>query len=270
MPFAEVNDTKLYYRLVGEGTPLVMISGLGSDHAVWGYQVRDFRKEFCCLVFDNRGSGQSNSGELSLEHLADDTGALMNSLGVPAAHVLGTSMGGAIAMHLALRHPLKVLSLSLNSTWARTDPYQRHLFDLMLDIAADERAEREKMAILRRLLFLLSFTPHYISGRPEQASNMLAASLQGRQPVKNFTAQVRACITHDINSKLHKICVPALVSVGQLDTLTPPHLSSLIHDGIKHSVMEILPGLGHAAFMEEPAKFNRLHAAFWKSLENRA
>jgi pimeloyl-ACP methyl ester carboxylesterase len=270
MPFVEVNGTRLYYRLVGDGFPVVMVSGLGSDHAVWGYQVRDFRKEFCCLVFDNRGSGQSGVGELSLELLADDMAALMDSLGIPLAHILGTSMGGAIAMHLALRHPEKVLSLSLNSTWAMTDPYQHHLFDLMLDIAGDARAERERMAILRRLLFLLSFTPQYISGKPEQASNLLATSLQSRQPVENFTAQVRACITHDINSKLHKICVPALVSVGQLDALTPPHLSSVIHDGIKHSVMEVLPDLGHAAFMEEPETFNRLHLDFWKSLENRA
>ena len=114
-------NLSLRYETSGGGPPLLLISGTGHDHTFWSGQLPFFEKEFRCIVFDNRGVGESDAPPpgYSLADMADDAAAVLDAAGVDRAHVMGFSMGGHISQELCLRHPGRVLSLGLHHTWAR-------------------------------------------------------------------------------------------------------------------------------------------------------
>ena len=108
MPHVEL-DTGInaFYRREGEGPPLVLIMGTGLDHRCWDGQVREYRRSYDCIRFDNRGTGRTDStgGDVSMRLLADDTASLMDKLGIRRAHVSGLSLGSCVAQELALARP---------------------------------------------------------------------------------------------------------------------------------------------------------------------
>ena len=118
MPNAKIGDIQLYYEEYGQGPPLVMILGLGQDIATWRFQVPDLSQHVRLIVFDNRDSGKSSrcTKHYTTKSMARDVLSLMDYLGIDRAHVLGTSMGGMIAQHVALMAPARLDSLILAST----------------------------------------------------------------------------------------------------------------------------------------------------------
>ena len=116
--YVESNGQKLYYEIHGEGEPLLLIMGLGGDATGWMLQIPALSKHFKVVAFDNRDVGRSSlaKGSYSIADMAEDTAGLMDALGIKKAHILGGSMGGAIAQELVLRHPDKVRKLILACT----------------------------------------------------------------------------------------------------------------------------------------------------------
>jgi 3-oxoadipate enol-lactonase len=137
MPTATIGGIQIYYEDYGKGPTLIMILGLGQDVATWGFQIAELSKHVRLIVFDNRDSGQSSrcsdvrlivfdnrdSGQSSrcsdnytTETMAQDILGLMDYLEIKEAHLLGTSMGGMIAQHVALMAPARLNSLILAGT----------------------------------------------------------------------------------------------------------------------------------------------------------
>lgn len=110
----------MYYEIHGEGLPLILINGLGSDTIGWMFQVSEFANKYKVINFDNRGVGQTDSPDIpySAQMMADDTVCLMEALNIDIAHVLGYSLGGFIAQELAIKYPHKVRSLILAASAA--------------------------------------------------------------------------------------------------------------------------------------------------------
>jgi 3-oxoadipate enol-lactonase len=115
------------YEQHGAGEPLLLIPYLAADHTCYAFQVTEYAKYFTCLSVDLRGTGESDKpeGACTTERLADDVAALMQAAGIGKAHIAGLSLGGAIGLWLAVKYPDRVASLSLHSTWAKTDAFQR-------------------------------------------------------------------------------------------------------------------------------------------------
>src|SRR5438876_952183 len=122
MPYVEVNYIQMYYEIHGDGEPLVLIVGLGTDISEWDGIIRWLAKIYKVLAFDNRGAGRTDKPDThySIEMMADDTAGFMQTLGIQQAHILGISMGGRIALALALQHPKRIKKLVLVSTSARS------------------------------------------------------------------------------------------------------------------------------------------------------
>jgi len=118
MSKATIGDIQLYYEEYGQGQPLIMVLGLGQDIATWEFQIGEISKHVRLIVFDNRDSGQSSrcKQNYTTESMAQDILSLMDHLGIEIAHLLGTSMGGMIAQHVALMAPGRLNSLILAGT----------------------------------------------------------------------------------------------------------------------------------------------------------
>ena len=111
--FANVNGTRIHYEIAGSGAPVVLIHGLCLDLRMWDDQVPALTERYRVVRYDVRGFGKSDQpGRATFRH-ADDLRALLDDLGIGAAHVVGLSMGGRIALHHALLYPQQTLSLTL-------------------------------------------------------------------------------------------------------------------------------------------------------------
>ena len=148
MATARASDgTKLHYEvtpsapLLGRGNdPVLMIQGLGADSSGWAFQRLVFATRHRVVALDNRGAGRSAkpAGPYALTQMADDALAVLDAAGIERAHVVGASMGGAIAQILAVRHPERVASLVLACTSCRNHAWRRQLLESWMHIAATD------------------------------------------------------------------------------------------------------------------------------------
>jgi pimeloyl-ACP methyl ester carboxylesterase len=117
----------LNYEISGEGDPLLLVMGTSGAIGLWGELVPRLSQRHRVIAFDNRGLGGSERGEgaISVASMAEDASALLEALDVPRAHVMGWSLGSAVAQELALAHPEQVASAIMYATWGRCDGFQR-------------------------------------------------------------------------------------------------------------------------------------------------
>ena len=130
MPRAKVGALEIAYDVDGAGDPVLMLMGLGGTHHGWDLVRTDLVRRHRLVLVDNRDAGDSDEASASygLGEMASDALAVMDRLGIERFHVVGASMGGAIAQHLTLQAPTRVASLVLASTWGRTDAFLAAVF----------------------------------------------------------------------------------------------------------------------------------------------
>lgn len=228
MPTVTVNDITMYYELHGEGEPLVLIAGLGLDLSEWGSIVPWLAQRYRVLAFDNRGAGRTDKPDspYSIEMMASDTAGLMQALGVQRAHVVGISMGGRIALALALKHPELVNKLVLVSTSARM----------------------ARRSWWFPLLGLISGLPLFRSKYP--------------QPRYAYLRQLQASGAYNGTSRLHELQMPTLILHGKRDKIAPYALAEEMRAGIAGAEMRAFVG-GHLFFfMREQQPFLEALAQF--------
>ena len=130
----EVGDVELYYEIHGEGVPVVLIHGLAGDCSAWAPQIKVLEKSYKVVALDNRGAGRSSAPDYpyTSRHFADDTIGLMDALDISEpAHVIGRSMGGAIAQEMAINYPERVRSMLITASFGKLDRYgHRILYNL--------------------------------------------------------------------------------------------------------------------------------------------
>ena len=138
MPQVEVDGLTINYDVQGEGEPLLLIPYLSADHACYAFQLPAYTEHFSCIAIDLPGTGESDkpAGPYSTEGYADQVAAFLGAIGVEQAHVAGVSLGAAVGMHLAARHPGRVRSLSLHSAWDTSDLYLKTIVELWRTLAS--------------------------------------------------------------------------------------------------------------------------------------
>jgi pimeloyl-ACP methyl ester carboxylesterase len=125
MGTAQTEDgARLHYDIHGDGPDVLLVHGTGIARQAWSPQVAGLRDRFRVIAFDNRGIGQSTlgSGPLTVERMAADALAVLDDAGIARAHVVGHSLGGLVAIALALHDPERVRSLALLCTFADGGP----------------------------------------------------------------------------------------------------------------------------------------------------
>ena len=221
MPTLKANGIDIYYEVHGEGRPLVLILGLGSDVSENAGTIEGLARSCRVIAFDNRGAGRSAKPDMpySIEVMAGDAAGLMEALDIPRAAVLGISLGGRIAMELALQHPDRVERLILVSTSARV-------------IRKRGRA---------RLWPILSDLPLFRSKHP--------------QPRYAFVRQFEASTGYDATGRLGGLGMPVLILHGERDRVAPLALAEEIREAIPGARMTAFKG-GHLFFLvRDPRRF---------------
>lgn len=253
MPLAELGDFRVYYEEHGDGDPVLLLNGLGADHTAWALQTEALADRYRVIVLDNPGVGQTVGprGPYTTAQFADLAAALVDGLGCGASHVVGASMGGAIAQQLALRRPELVRSLALHCTWGRAD---RHLSAIIRTWKVAARAL--PYVDLCRQVWPYVFTVWWYNDRPEQLVELERAAAKSPQPAEAFCDQAEACLTHDVLDRLGEIAAPTLLTVGDRDILTPAHHTYAIKDEMPDARVRVWQKMGHAPFWETPEEFN--------------
>ena len=254
------SGSRIFYKKVGQGPPLLLIMGTGLDHSVWDQQVNSYGNEFECIVFDNPGIGESlrapKSGPLSIASIAEDVVELLEHLKPEPVHVSGLSLGSCVAQELVLARPDLVKTLQLHGTWARADGYVRRKFQAQISLLQwlDLRAFYE----INVLWFI---TPQYFRQYPDVVESQID-NIVKRADKHMVIQQYEADVDHDTLSRLHRVTVPTLVTVGSYDVAIPPLYSREVADAINGAELVIFEEGGHLHNVENPEQFNRVTLDF--------
>jgi 3-oxoadipate enol-lactonase len=249
MPFADSHGTRIYWRLQGEqGRPVVMLmNSIGTDQTLFDAVAPLLVDDYRLLRVDTRGHGASDvpHGDYSLEGLADDMFAVMDAADIRSATLCGVSLGGMIAMTMALRAPDRVDALLPACTSARMD---RAFWQQRIDTVRREGMRAVSDAALSRL-----FSDAFAKARP--AALDTARHVFEHIDPEGYAGCGGGIRDMDLIPRLGEIGMPTLVVGGEEDSATPiAEHGRAIAEGIPGAELLVLPG-GHLACVEQPQAF---------------
>jgi pimeloyl-ACP methyl ester carboxylesterase len=265
MPYAEVNGRRLHYIRRGDGEPLLLIMGLSGNHLHWGEPfLEQLERDFDVIAHDNRGIGRSDhhGGPFTVADMADDAVGLLDALGLESAHVMGISMGGMIAQEVALRHPERVRSLVLGCTYAGGEGSA--LTDEAVIMRLTQLFMSGDVERALRAGWEVNVSRAFREAHPEAAERMLAIAAELPGTIEILLAQVQAATGHNTSTRLNEITAPTMIVHGTEDQMLAVSNARQIAGLMPGARLEILDGVGHLFFWEQPeraAELVREHAA---------
>ncbi len=232
--------------------------GLSFTHDMWFRVLPGVAARHRAIYFDNRGMGRSDvpKGPYSIRQMARDAVAVLDAAGVPAAHIIGASMGGMIAQEVALRHPKRVLSLVLGCTsysglGARW-PHFRY-GPRGLSWSRTQRLERERS--LRRLLYA-DTTPE------ERIEEDVRIRCACNWCYRGFFNQFVGVLRWSSYRRLPRIQVPTLVLHGDQDHLVPVENGKALASRIPGARFQLIRNAGHVLTTDQPEACQEALAQF--------
>jgi 3-oxoadipate enol-lactonase len=243
MAKVRVGDVELYYEEYGRGTPVVLIHGLAGDSSAWKAQIERLQGSYRVIALDNRGAGRSSAPDYpyTTRHFADDTMSLLDNLGIgEPAHVIGRSMGGAIAQEIALAYPQRIRSMIITASFGRLDRYGHQILSII-----NEVVKSEGYGLAARIQSLFFFPPAYFNEHKAQMDMFEAALANTDRPIHGYVNSTHACLTHDALDRLPQVACPTLVMAGGKDVLCAVGASRQIADRIPGCDLRVYEEASH-------------------------
>jgi 3-oxoadipate enol-lactonase len=263
MAHVHVDGRELFHLRRGSGEPLLLVQGMSGTHLAWGDAfVGALERDFEVIAYDHRGVGRSAraTAPFSIADLAEDAAGLLAALDIEDAHVLGISMGGMVAQELALRHPARVRTLALGCT------YPGGAEARMTDPAVTQRLSDAIFSGDRERALRTGYEANVSAGFAGDAANYEAFHEMATElPValEVLMLQLQAIQAHDASERLAGIDAPTLVVHGTEDQMLQAANGELIARLIPGAQLELLHGIGHMFWWEQPersAELVREHA----------
>jgi 3-oxoadipate enol-lactonase len=258
--FVDVGGRRLAYEEVSppdpEGTVL-LLCGIGAKRQGWYKQLPVLGRRFRTLALDYRDVGDSDpaAGPYTITELADDVAGLASELGIERASLVGVSMGGFIALELALRRPELVDKLILVVTSAGGPTHVSTSPEIMrLLMPGDEQVETGAGA--RRVCAAVA-GPGFAEREPEEIDAFVAIARHRPMTRDAYLRQLQACRAHDVSDRLERIRAPTLVLHGDVDPLVPLENGRLLAARIPGATLIVYPRTGHIPEVERAGEFNR-------------
>lgn len=222
--------------------------GVAGHHQVWGPRFVDrLAAEYDVVLYDHRGIGASSRAEgFTLADLVSDAAAVLDWAGIADAHVLGFSMGGAIAQHLALDHPERVRSLTLVGTWA--DP-ENVWGEGVITLAGAGQAADPETAVW--MMFEANVSRDF-AAVDAHFPPFRDAAMAVKVPTPVVTQQMAAVSEHDVLARLPQVTAPTLVVHGTQDAVINASAGERLAGAVPDAHLELWPGIGHHVPWEAP------------------
>jgi pimeloyl-ACP methyl ester carboxylesterase len=254
MPYAAINNVDLYYEIHGKGAPLMLIAGLASDSQSWQPIIRDLSKHYLVVSVDNRGAGRTkpqNAGT-SITQIADDCAELIQYLGLPSVNLLGHSMGGFVALDIAIRYPEYLSKLILAGTAACNSHRNNALFS---DWASHLETGMNPELWFRNIFYWI-FSERLFENEAD-VNEMLRYNIDYpyHQSALAFRNQVNAIASYDCAEDLPKIAVKSMVICGEKDLLFPTDVCTRLAQAMPSSTISVIGNAAHSIHMEQPRAF---------------
>lgn len=255
MKKVSVRGLTAYYRDAGvDSLKVVFIHGALGSSLAWIFQLKIAEEEGFSAVAPNLiGHGGSSDVEdgVDISYLSHFVGEFMDALDIKKAVVVGHSMGGAIAMTLAVETPERVEGLVLANTGARL----RVLPELFEGLKSNFKRTVEEI-----------IAPMSFSSKTSKAIIDLSVKEMLNTPPHVAYRNFKACDSFNITDRLNEVKVPTLIIAGREDRLAPAKLAEDLHRRIASSKLVIVEESGHATMLERPEEFNEALTSFFSSI----
>jgi len=248
--FARVNGINIAYRVQGEGPPLVLVMGYRLNSSAWPEAfIEALARQFTIITLDNRGTGLSDKPVegYAIANMARDLCGPLDELKITRIHLLGYSMGGAIAQEFVRQFPERVSSLILCATMCggpRAIYAKPSIVNVMRDLdglSPEEAARR---------IWNVTYSRGYLERHPDIAEEQMRHEIALPTPLHAADLQFQAFAEFDGSKALSNIRCPTLVLTGGLDELISPQNSRMMVKLIPGAKLMIIPGRGHRVMWE--------------------
>lgn len=263
--FVTVDGRKLAYEQMSppepEGTVL-LLCGIGAKRQGWYKQLPVLGARFRTLALDYRDVGDSDQATepYTIGDVAEDVHELTQTLGIERASLIGISMGGFVALELALRYPDLVEKLILVVTSAGGPTHVSTSPEIMrLLLPGDEDVETGEGA--RRVCTAVA-APGFAERHPEEIETFVEIARHRPMTKAAYLRQLQANRGHDVSGKLERIGAPTLVIHGDVDPLVPVENGRYLAERIRDAELIVYPDTGHIPEVERADEFNRDLVAF--------
>jgi len=261
------DGVSLHVETTGTGTPILFIHEFAGDHRSWEHQIRSFSGGYRCIVYDARGYPPSDVPEdaaaYSQAHAVADALSVLDGLEIEKAHMVGLSMGGFCALHLALSHPERTLSAAIGGVGYGAPHDKREVFREECEVIARAFEEEGSAEVATRYAVgpaRVQFQMKDPKGHAEFTRMLGEHSNVGSANTMRGFQKERPSL-YDFSEELAQIEVPVLIMVGDEDAgaIEP---SIMLKRTIPTSGLTIFPKTGHTLNLEEPELFNRMLGSF--------
>jgi pimeloyl-ACP methyl ester carboxylesterase len=252
----ESQGMNIAYHRSGDGDPVVFLHGAMADHSIWADQIEVFQRRNSVIVWDGPGAGESDDPPegFTLEECAISLSHLLEHLSMPAAHVVGHSFGGGLAIEFQLMFPKRVRSLVLVGAYAgwagslSPEEVEERLAGVYRAMATEPETLIET--------FMATLLESDVS---DEVRTRVRRSLAGFHPVgtKIFA---EAFAVADLSASLPDVSAPTTVVHGERDQRAKAPVAARLAESIPNAVLEVIPGVGHDSFLEDPEGFNMILA----------
>jgi len=246
------------YAIEGAGPAVLLIHGVGARLDSWAGVVAALGGRFTTIRYDLRGHGESTKarGPYSIGLFTADALALLDHLGIARCHVAGHSLGGMVAQRLAIDAPARVDRLAVLSTaCSRTEEDRRRVLERLAVVEDGIPGEHFRRSVSRW------FSDQFQRSHPELIAQYAARNMENDPHC--YAAAYRVLATTDLVGEIHRIQAPTLIVTGEGDVGSDPRMAGAMHERLRGSRLEVLPGLRHSILVEAPGLVARLLEEFF-------
>lgn len=254
--FLTVNHTRLFCSISGEGEPLVLVHGGFTDHRVWKHQSAAFASQYKVVCLDQRGYGKSDLPLGPFSHM-EDLKSLLDVLQLSKVNLIGSSLGGAVALEFALQYPEAVKSLVLVGSGLKGYPYPPDYLASVMELPGIIQAQGIEAGI-NYILTSPLWDYFFPSPNHPEARASVVQLVKDSVNVFRWNPMWDVALDPSAYERLGEIKIPVLMIIGDRDSHYVMEIGDYIHGKIENSGKVMMKDCCHHPFVEKPQEFNRL------------
>lgn len=257
-----VTGGELYYEVAGSGEPVLLIHGGFGDRRMWDDQFDVLARDYQVLRYDHRGFGRSAAPDTAYSPVRDLI-QLLDRAEMERAHIVGNSLGGALAITFAILHPERVRSVTVVASGADGFRYPQADIDAIMEVVALMRGGKQEEALTKWLSSPMIAVANTQPAVKERVERMVRENAG----IWTMPAWPQQALTPPAARRLDRLRMPVLVVIGDRDARSVRLFADSTAGMIPGAERVVMEGTDHLPQMERPDEFNRLLIEFLERVD---